>query len=60
MTIIKVIVGIIDFKERTPLTELIVDCIFCIIPYVEKYILKIRLLVRIAKVRPCPLILEVI
>ena len=41
MIIFKVVFGIIYIKERTPLTERIVNRILCVIPYVDLRILKV-------------------
>ena len=41
MRIIKVVVGIINFKEWTPLTEFIVCGIVCVISYIERRILEV-------------------
>ena len=48
MSIIKVVVRISDIKERSPLTELIVIDITCVISYVEIHILKVTLLFSVA------------
>ena len=52
MRIIKVVAGICNIKERTSLAELIVGGIVCVIPYVERHILKVRPLVRVVQVGP--------
>ena len=60
MRIIKVVFGISDIKERTPLTEGILGDIVCVIPYVEIHILKVRLLIIVAQVDPWHIIFKVI
>ena len=49
----RVVAGIIDIKEWTSLTERILGGIVCVIPYVERRILKVRLLAGVVVVSPC-------
>ena len=56
----RVITGVSDIQERTPLTERILGGIVCVIPYPERRTLEVILLVSGSHVGPCLLIFEVI